>query len=95
MIAKMNTARRKRTAGVARITAHDLRFRFERVLTAVKNGATVTLTYRNRPMAKIVPLQTRARRIRAGDPIYRFHEFAEPMGTLINRQLDRILYGRA
>jgi antitoxin (DNA-binding transcriptional repressor) of toxin-antitoxin stability system len=75
------------------ISTHQMRFEFDRVLRAVKAGRALTLTYRNRPLARIVPLQTEPE-IPADDPIFRLHELAEPIGPLTNAQIDAAIYGK-
>jgi prevent-host-death family protein len=39
------------------ISTNELRLNFDRVLKAVKHGRSLTLTYRNKPLARIVPLK--------------------------------------
>ena len=75
------------------ISTHEMRFQFDRVLQAVKAGRTLTLTYRNRPLARIVPLQTEPE-ISENDPIFRLHELAEPIGPLTNTEIDAAIYGK-
>jgi prevent-host-death family protein len=75
------------------ISTHEMRFQFERVLRAVKAGRALTLTYRNRPLARIVPLQTEPE-IPEDDPIFRLHELAEPIGPLTNAEIDAVIYGK-
>ena len=75
------------------ISTHEMRFEFDRVLQAVKAGRALTLTYRNRPLARIVPLQTEPE-IPEDDPIFRLHELAEPIGPLTNAQIDAAIYGK-
>lgn len=75
------------------ISTHEMRFQFDRVLRAVKAGRTLTLTYRNQPLARIVPLQTEPE-IAENDPIFRLHELAEPIGPLTNAQIDAAIYGK-
>ena len=75
------------------ISTHQMRFQFDRVLQAVKAGRALTLTYRNRPLARIVPLQTEPE-IPVDDPIFRLHELAEPIGPLTNAQIDAAIYGK-
>jgi len=69
------------------ISTHELRSQFDRVLQAVKAGRSLTLTYRNKPLARIVPFQTKAE-ISPDDPVFRLHELAEPLGPLTNAQMD-------
>jgi len=59
----------------------------------VKAGRALTLTYRNRPLARIVPLQAEPE-IAENDPIFRLHELAEPIGPLTNAQIDAAVYGK-
>ena len=75
------------------ISTHEMRFEFSRVLRAVQAGRSLTLTYRNEPLARIVPLTPRAAPP-ADDPIFRLHELAEPIGPLTNRDIDRAIYGK-
>jgi prevent-host-death family protein len=74
------------------ISTHDMRFQFGRVLRAVKQGRSLTLTYRNKPLARIVPLPAEAE-LPADDAIFRLHEIAEPMGPLTNAEIDAAIYG--
>jgi antitoxin (DNA-binding transcriptional repressor) of toxin-antitoxin stability system len=75
------------------ISTHEMRFQFDRVLQAVKAGRSLTLTYRNRPLARIVPLLTEPE-IPENDPIFRLHELAEPIGPLTNTEIDAAIYGK-
>jgi antitoxin (DNA-binding transcriptional repressor) of toxin-antitoxin stability system len=70
-----------------------MRFQFDRVLQAVKAGRSLTLTYRRKPLARIVPLKAKAE-ISPDDPVFRLHELAEPLGPLTNAQIDAAVYGR-
>ena len=70
-----------------------MRFQFDRVLRAVKAGRTLTLTYRNRPLARIVPLQPTLN-ANEDDSIFRLHELAEPIGPLTNTDIDAAIYGK-
>jgi prevent-host-death family protein len=75
------------------ISTDEMRFQFGRVLEAVKAGRSLTLTYRSKPLARIVPLKPRAE-ISADDPVYRLHELAEPIGPMANAEMDAAIYGR-
>jgi prevent-host-death family protein len=74
------------------ISTHDMRFQFDRVLRAVKEGRSLTLTYRNKPLARIVPVASDPE-LRADDPIFRLQDFAEPIGPLTNAEIDATVYG--
>jgi len=75
------------------ISTHEMRFQFGRVLQAVKAGRSLTLTYRNKALARIIPLKNRAE-ISPDDSIFRLHELAEPLGPLTNAEIDAAIYGR-
>lgn len=77
----------------SRISTHEMRFQFGRVLRAVKAGRSLTLTYRNRPLARIVPLK-RDSEISPSDPVFHLEELAEPMEPLTNAEIDAAIYGR-
>jgi prevent-host-death family protein len=77
------------------ISTNDLRFQFDRVLTAMRRGVPLTLTYRNRPLARILPVRDDEGIVDGDDPAYHFHECSEPMGSLTNRQIDDSLYRNA
>jgi prevent-host-death family protein len=75
------------------ISTHEMRFQFGRILQAVKAGRSLTLTYRNKPLARIVPVKSPAVPP-ADDPIFRLHEIAEPIGPLTNADMDAAIYGQ-
>jgi prevent-host-death family protein len=75
------------------ISTHEMRFQFGRVLQAVKAGRSLTLTYRSKPLARIVPLKPHTE-ILPDDPVFRLHELAEPLGPLTNAEMDVAIYGR-
>lgn len=87
----MNKPSTKR--GSQTISTHEMRFEFDRVLQAVKAGRTLTLTYRNEPLARIVPIQGKPD-LSADDPIFHLEELAEPIGPLSNAAIDAAVYGR-
>jgi antitoxin (DNA-binding transcriptional repressor) of toxin-antitoxin stability system len=75
------------------ISTHEMRFQFGRVLRAVRAGRSLTLTYRRKPLARIVPLKPDAAPS-ADDPVFRLEELAEPLGPLTNEQIDQAIYGQ-
>ena len=85
--------RRTKQAKGDTISTHDMRFQFKRVLRAVKAGRSLTLTYRSKPLARIVPLKPQADHLE-DDPIFRLHELAEPIGPLTNAEMDAAIYGQ-
>jgi len=82
----------KRPDNYESISTHQMRFEFERVLRAVKAGRSLTLTYRNKPLARIVPLNEELP-IAEDDPIFRLDQLSEPIGPLTNGEIDRLVYG--
>ncbi len=74
-----------------KISTNELRFNFKRVIESLNRGIEMTLTYRNQPLARIVPIEP-PEEIPAQDPLYELHEKAEAMGSLSNEEIDRILY---
>ena len=83
----------KKPSGRESISTHEMRFQFGRVLQAVKAGRSLTLTYRSKPLARIVPLKPDVG-IRPDDPVFRLHELAEPLGPLTNTEMDVAIYGQ-
>ena len=74
------------------ISTHEMRFQFGRILKAMKAGRPLTLTYRNKPLARIVPLKPNAAASK-DDHVFRLHELAEPIGPLTNAGIDAAIYG--
>ena len=58
----------KKPTACESISAHQMRFEFERVVKAVKAGRSLILTYRNKPVARIEPLN-KERSVAKDDPI--------------------------
>jgi antitoxin (DNA-binding transcriptional repressor) of toxin-antitoxin stability system len=75
------------------ISTHEVRFQFGRVLEAIRAGRSLTLTYRNKPLARIVPLKPHPE-ILPDDPVFRLHELAEALGPLTNTEMDAAIYRR-
>jgi prevent-host-death family protein len=73
------------------ISTNDLRFNFSRVLESVRKGRSLTLTYRNKPLARIVPINDEPA-LSKDDPIYHLYELAEPMEPLTNEEIDKAIY---
>jgi antitoxin (DNA-binding transcriptional repressor) of toxin-antitoxin stability system len=93
MVMMMNRAEAQRNRKDAQISINELRLEFDRVLKALKQGRTLTLTYRNKPLASIAPIEADAA-LRADDSIYRMYELAASIGGKVtNRDIDRLIYG--
>lgn len=70
-----------------------MRLEFDRVLRAVKAARSLTLTYRSKPLSRIVPLKEE-QSVKEDDPIFRLDELAEPIGSLTNAEIDALVYGQ-
>jgi prevent-host-death family protein len=70
----------------------SFRLHAERVLARVQNGERLILTHRGKPVARLEPIQNDC--FEADDPFYGLCDVAEPMGTLNNREIDKIVYGQ-
>ena len=55
------------------ISTNELRLNFDRVLKAVKQGRSLALTYRNKPLARIVPLKDE--QLLSEDPVFNRYLF--------------------
>jgi prevent-host-death family protein len=83
----------KKPSSRGSISTHEMRFQFGRVLQAAKAGRSLTLTYRGKPLARIVPLKPHAE-LSPDDSVFRLHELAEPLGPLTNAEMDAAIYGQ-
>ena len=83
----------KKPSSRGSISTHEMRFQFDRVLQAAKAGRSLTLTYRGKPLARIVPLKPHTE-ISPDDPVFRLHELAEPVGPLSNAELAAAICGQ-
>jgi prevent-host-death family protein len=93
MMMIMKSRKARTDEGELVISTNELRLEFDRVLRAVRQGRSLTLTYRNKPLARIVPLKEE-HLLREDDPIYRMYDRAEPIGApLTNEEMDRLVYG--
>jgi len=93
MLMIMKNARARGQTKESEISTNELRLKFDRVLKAMKQGQILTLTYRNKPLARIVPLKEE-RSLSEDDPIYRMYELAQPVGApLTNDEMDKLIYG--
>lgn len=89
----MKSRKARTDEGELVISTNELRLEFDRVLREVRQGRSLTLTYRNKPLARIVPLKEE-HLLREDDPIYRMYDRAEPIGApLTNEEMDRLVYG--
>ena len=93
MMIIMKSEKADKSERESQITMNELRLKFDLVLKAVKQGRSLTLTYRNKPLARIVPLKEE-HSLQEDDPIYCMYERAESIGApLTNEEMDHLIYG--
>ena len=75
------------------ISTSQLRSQTRSLVRSLENGKTISLTHRGHRLAQIWPLKSK-NGIRADDPIYCFHRFADKSAKpLTDREIDRLVYG--
>ena len=79
-----------RRRNMKQISMLEFRRDAEAIIRQVRRGKRFIMTYRGKPVMRLEPLEPR--KIRSDDPIYRLGELAEPMGSLTNEEIDRIVY---
>ena len=73
----------------------DFRLHSEDVVRQLRRGENLTLSYRGRPLARMVPIQ-QEKKIVGNDPFYVFYEHADPkLKPMSNEEMDRAIYGKA
>lgn len=76
----------------------ELRQNSEAVVSDLQRGLPLTLTYRGKPLAKLVPIAADLREITADDPLYKLAVHAgagsSENASLSNAEIDRALYGQ-
>lgn len=77
------------------ISMVDFRLHSEGVVRQLRRGENLTLSYRGRPLARLVPIRQK-QIVAEDDPFYRFYERADPkLKPMTNEEMDRAIYGRA
>jgi len=75
------------------ISMLELRRDAEHIVHRIQAGERLVLTYRGKPVARIEPVSDAT--ADADDPFYSLDCLADTKGgTLSNREMDEILYGR-
>lgn len=69
----------------------DIRFDFARVKSALERGEELMLTYRNKPLARMLPVAEKAEI--TDDPALEFGLVPERLEPMTNQELDRAIYG--
>jgi prevent-host-death family protein len=76
------------------ITMLELRTDSEKVVKQLRQGESLTLTYRGHPLARLTPIADNSE-ISADDPLYRLHEHADDrLKPLSNDDIDGLVYER-
>ncbi len=64
----------------------------ERIIAQVQKGERLILTRRGKPVARLEPIRDGL--CDANDTFYSMCELAEQSGSMTNRQIDEIVYGK-
>lgn len=75
------------------ITMLELRKDASSVISNLRRGVRLMLTYRGEPIATLVPVSER-KKSSDDDPLFCFSEIAQPspMGKLSHRSIDSLIY---
>jgi antitoxin (DNA-binding transcriptional repressor) of toxin-antitoxin stability system len=74
------------------VSIQEMRFEFAGVRAALEAGEELVLTFRNRPLARLLPFASP--KTPAGiDPALQFGDQPENLELLNNRQIDKEIYG--
>jgi prevent-host-death family protein len=80
------------------ISMSELRQNSKTVVADLRHGKSLTLTYRGKPLARLLPVAPADEEISADDSIYTLADHAAAgagdNGHMSNAQIDRILYGQ-
>ena len=72
------------------VSIQDIRFDFARIKSALERGEELMLTYRNRPLAKLLPVVER--QSDEPDPALTFGTHPENVEPLSNAEIDLAIY---
>ncbi len=75
------------------VSIQDVRFDFARVKRALERGEVLTLTYRNKPLARLTPLVGSQKEGAGPDPALEFGLSGEALSPMTNEEIDRTVYG--
>ena len=73
------------------VSIQEMRFDFAKVKSGLERGEEFMLTYRNRPLAKLLPVGERVSATR--DPALSFADQPENLPPMSNEEIDRAIYG--
>jgi antitoxin (DNA-binding transcriptional repressor) of toxin-antitoxin stability system len=73
------------------VSIQEMRFEFAKIKAALERGEELTLTYRNRPLARLIPVggQEQVQE----DSALRFGLEAEELDPVSNEEIDGLIYG--
>lgn len=74
------------------ISIQEMRFEFGKVRRALERGEELLLTFRNRPLARLSPVQPPPFSTER-DPALDFGDRAESLPVLTNEAIDGAIYG--
>lgn len=69
-----------------------MRFEFAGVRSALEAGEELVLTFRNRPLARLLPFTSPAQ-LAVLDPALQFADEPENIEPMSNAQMDALIYG--
>lgn len=72
------------------VSIQEMRFDFGKIRSALERGEELMLTYRNKPLAKLLPVTERD--FVGPDPALSFGTDAENLEPLNNEEIDRAIY---
>jgi len=74
------------------VSVQEMRFEFGKVRRALERGEELLLTFRNRPLARLSPVQPPTA-LPERDPALDFGERAENLPPMTNEEIDAAIYG--
>jgi len=74
------------------VSIQEMRFEFAGVRAALEAGEELVLTFRNRPLARLLPFASPAPTTGV-DPALQFADEPENLDPMSNTQMDALIYG--
>lgn len=76
---------------IREVSMVELRNETEKLLKGLREGESYCLTYRGKPLARIIP-EKNSETPSEEDPLYRFHHLAAKARPLADREIDAAVY---
>ncbi|MGF1678178.1 MAG: type II toxin-antitoxin system Phd/YefM family antitoxin [Candidatus Methylacidiphilales bacterium] len=73
------------------VSIQEMRFEFGKIKAGLKNGRTYVLTYRNKPLATLIPIQDS--KVKEDDSALAFGIEAVDIEPMTNQDMDKAIYG--